>query len=210
MLQTKVDTKKWINAVQNLEKDELPRTIAATLTETAAFSRLAAQDTIDDKFTLRNRFTKSRVRYNRAKPSTRLQNIESEIGHTEMYMKHQEDGGIKRAKKTTIPIGTNKSRIGGSSSKLTAKRYRMRQIGKIGGGQKNKNNGKFFFGNFKRKGIYTRIRGRLWMIHNLENQSVRINQKPWLKPSVNRVMKRKSLEERFAKNARKIIRQSRS
>lgn len=191
--------KKYIKKLKKLGKNQLPEVIRKTMDATAFDVRKESIKQINNLFTTRNKFTEKSMRVRMSKKTRNIDQIQSEIGSSQHYMKTQEDGGTIQAKRNRIPIPTRRSRVGGNDRKPIAARFRMNRLGNMGGGNK------FFKAKFNRVGIFYRKGKQLIMVRSLEHSSVHIKRSPWLKNSIDRQAQERQLNRRFVFFAKRLI-----
>ena len=195
------DVKKYLKKLQRMRVSSIPQTTRATINDMAFFARKQMQEEIENKFTLRNKYVKNRVVVNKAF-QRKIQDMESEAGHTEKFMKLQAEGGIIRARKKRHPIPTDRARIGSNKSKVIRRALMLSRLGNLSGNTKIS----LFKPKGKKLGVYKILKTKIVMLHDLSKKSVTINKKDWFTPAVNRTSRQSLINSFFIKNARRLLR----
>lgn len=199
------DIKKMEKRLQRMSASAIPFATKATLNSMAFGARKEAQNIIQQRMTLRNKFTVSSVRVDQAR-GTSIPAQKSVVGSIAPYMDEQEFGGTKNrksGKSVGIPTGFSAGQRGARPrTRLPRAAYKMATIqlrrgGRRGANAKQRNAiaiatslGSFAFLDLgRRKGIFKiDKKGNPTMVHDLSRKSVRIPQLKWMKPAVDHVV----------------------
>jgi len=177
----------------------IPHATRNSLNESAFLGRFTWQGAIRTKLITRNRFTERRIGVNKAR-GTNLPTMEAVLGHTERYMRTQEDGGIDRG---AVPMPAASGEKTKPRLRLVRRANAMKAISLAMRGRKGskrqrnaasiriarKAGRKFVFLHTERtKGIF-RMRGgkrkvKFDMIWNLKTKSRFIKPTPTLEPTI--------------------------
>lgn len=188
-----VTPEKMVKILAKMRKKDLPNAVKATLNDTAFGVRQKIQKDLPSNFTIRNRFTERSIRVNKV-VGNNIKTMFSEVGSVQEYMKTQEDGGVVRSRTSTLPIPTREARIGKSSKKMVARRFKLDRLGKG-----------IFFGKFGKKGIFIQKKRGIRMLYSLDQAQVFIKPSKWLAPAVARRASESELSRRFVFQAKKIL-----
>lgn len=187
-------------------------TFAETETiNTAAFeAQRFARETLGDKMTLRNTWSRKSIRVNKGTMRT----LEASVGSTEEYLAKQEKGGTTNAKGSTgVPIATTvasgegqgtgprkklvrrPNRVGNITLSARAKAGGRKQRNAITISQARRKGQKFVFLELqKRKGIFKLTGGkrklRVQMVQDLSHRTIVTPRNPWLMPAAHRARNR--------------------
>ena len=201
------ELKEMERRLTEVRRKAIPFATRKTLDDMAFFARTEAQKIITDKMVLRNRFTISSIRVDRAKGSN-ISTQRSVIGSIASYMDEQEYGGRKRGRGGAVAIPTAASAgQAGRRTRLPRAAFKMGAIALRNGGRRRGANrkqqnaiaiatskGGFAFldlGN--RKGIFKiDKKGNPRMMHDLTRRSVTIPATKTILPASN-----KALDKRF-------------
>lgn len=198
----------------NIRQRSIPYAQRQTLNDTAFHARRVAVNQINDRFTLRNKWSERSLGVNRAS-GLDPRSMQAAMGSTLDYMRDQEFGGANRSPiPTTAASGEPESartrrrpvrRANRVSNLQVARRVRSRNPKQqvIASVQDSIRHGRRPFildGPSPQRGIYTvrggrlgRRRGwpsgaRLIMLQSLTRQPVRYRARPWLQPSASLAM----------------------
>lgn len=175
-----------------------------TTVNSAAFrARDIAKDTLKHEFTLRNTFTSRSIQVNQTRVLVVSQQAAA-VGSTAGYMETQEFGGTKHPTHGKhVPIATaasagqegseKRTRLPLPQNKLRAIKLASRSIKGVSRVARNiiaiREAKKFVYLDLgRRRGIFRVRNGKIRMIHDLTHPTVKIQPKPWLNPSVQKVI----------------------
>lgn len=202
------DIKKLEKRLKLINERALPFATKETINGMAFGAQKLARQDIQQRMTLRNKFTMSSVLVDQA----RGPNIPSQfarMGSIADYMDEQEFGGTKSRKSgrsVGIPTSFSAGQRGAKPrTRLPRKAYQMAQImlrkgGKRGANSKQQNaiNIASSLGGFtyldlgRRKGIFKiDKKGNPTMVHDLTRASVRIPALKWMKPAVDTIVSKR-------------------
>lgn len=190
--------KRTIKTLRKLRTSAVPLTVRNTLKSLAFKTQDQAIKNIKEKFTLRTKFTahKKQVWVNMP-TQRRLQDMRAEVGHTQDYMRIQEEGGTIKANKTYKPIPTKAARIGKSIGKRVRDKFQMRNID-LGSG--------YFFGNPQgKRGIFQKLKTKIVMLYDMQFTQVNIKKRTWLESARNTTATPQAVARIFLSQARKTI-----
>lgn len=127
----KADTrelKRFQKDLIQLNRKGIPYAVKNSLNSLAFDARSEWQEGLRREFTLRNKFTESSIRVEKAR-GLDMRSMESRVGSIAPYMENQEEGGERRkGGKYGPPIPTNDARTGKSPKKLVARPNKMSRI----------------------------------------------------------------------------------
>lgn len=211
-----VDTKgikRFEKDLRKLNRKGFPYAVKATLDSVAFDARKQWQGEIQERFTLRNRYTVSSIRVEKAK-GRNVSSMHSTVGSVADYMEHQEERGeTRRGGKYGPPVPTLDARSGKSEKRPVARPNKLsriqlgarglskfstkRQKIAVAASMAARSGSKYVMlpiagseGIYKLSGSARRPRMR--MIWSMSNASVRIPPQPTMKPAVQQSMKRTS------------------
>lgn len=193
------DLKRMEDNLKRIRSTALPYATRQTLNDMAFFARKEAQSSIQSSMTLRNKFTVSSVRVDRARGSN-ISTQNAVTGSIAPYMDEQEFGGVKNRKRgRTVAIPTPASAgQSGRRTRLPRAAYKLGAIALRSGGIRRAANRKrrnaiaiaTSLGGFayldlgRRKGIFRIAKdGKPTMLHDLTRSQVRIPVNKWLLPA---------------------------
>lgn len=181
--------------------------VKETLNEQARRTDRFAREEIQNRMTLRNRWTLNSIRVTPAKGSPRqFDTLRSEVGSIQPYLETQEMGGVRRSTKGGAdPVPTGEATGEGAKTRLRRKlpvgRFKLRKIklkSRVGSSRKQRNaiavkravaDGTriVYLHSARTKGIF-RVRGgkknpRLVMLYDLSERLHRIPKNAWLAPA---------------------------
>ena len=203
MINAKIDQKSVIRTMKTLSKisKTAPGKVARfTVNDLAFKGREGMQNQIDKQFIQRNKFTRNRVFVNKARGNN-PQTIIAEVGHTEQYMKDQNDGAVIPANRKTHAIPTKVARISSSEKRLVRRAFNLRSIGSISG------NEKFFIGKTKKGvvAIFQRLKTKVKMLYNISKTSITIKRTGWMGKGVKVARAPNLANMLYMKNAKKYM-----
>lgn len=193
------DLKRLERRLQSLNSKGLPFATRETLNKMAFHARKESQQLITTRMVLRNRFTVSSVRVDRARGSN-IGSQQSVTGSIASYMDEQEFGGVKRPRSgmgVTIPTPASagqsgtRTRLPRAALKMGAIAIRSGQVRRAAN-QRQRNaitiatsKGGFAYLDLgRRKGIFKIAKdGTPRMLYDLTRRSVQIPALKWLWPS---------------------------
>ena len=195
---------------------------ALSLNQAAFQASKNAKEIVSSKFTLRNNFTESSIRYTKCARATSIADLKSEVGILERagYMVRQEEGGRKTSPSgSALVIPTTYARRNNPKNKLPASMYyaKIKErlvkmpsghgsksansvarafVAKNTGGFVRYNDGIFKVTSFKAKGGTVSFKKKL--VLNLKHSSTYTPPTPWLTPAAEQAAK--NLQVYFNKN----------
>ena len=211
-------------ACKDAQKSML-KAAALSLNQAAFQASQNAKEIVNNKFTLRNNFTASSIRYTKCARATSIADLKSETGILERagYMARQEEGGNKSSssgKELVIP--TTYARRNNPKNKLPASMYYAKikeRLVKLPEGHGQKGNGVarafvahkiggfvryndsiFKVTSFKAKNGAVSFRKKL--VLNLKHKTTYTPSTPWLTPAADQAAK--NLQVYFNKNMNNI------
>lgn len=202
------DVKNLEKRLRRINERAIPFATRSTINEMAFGSQKLARQDIQQRMTLRNKYTVSSVRVDQARGLSIPSQV-ARMGSIADYMDEQEFGGTKRRKSgrsVGIPTSFSAGQRGARPrTRLPRKAYQMAQImlrkgGKRGANPKQQNaiNIATSLGGFtyldlgRRKGIFKiDKKGRPTMVHDLSRASVRIPALKWMKPAVDSIVSKR-------------------
>lgn len=198
-----VDTRSYMMALNLIDREALPRAVAATLNAPADAIAKESRRNVEKRMTVRTKYTTNSIKQDRTARGTNFRTMHSRVGTMSPYLPIQDEGGTIRANRSRIPIPTLASRTGRSFARKVATRYRMKRLGQLGGGSPNVFMGRPRGGN-RPVGIYERYgkNRRLRMLRNLESSSVRIKPTRWFADPLRKYGTRQYMGAQFKKHAR--------
>ncbi len=204
------EVKRMERRLAALRHSAIPFATRDTINKMAFDSQKKARNEITDKMVLRNKFTISSVRVDRA-TGTNIAAQKAIMGSTADYMDEQEFGGRKkRATGKSVGIPTSFSaglgRGARPRTKLPRAMYKMSSIAlRSVGARRGKNakqrnaisiamskGGYTFLDLGRRKGIFKiDKKGNPTMLHDLTRPSVNIPARKWMKPAVDEIVNKR-------------------
>lgn len=177
-----VDTKAYTHAMRMLDREALPRTVAAALNSPAEAIARESKRNVERRLIVRTKFTTNSIRQDRTARGQNFRTMHSRVGTLSPYLPIQDEGGEVKAQRQRIPIPTLDARTGRNARRAIASRYRMDRMGAFSKGSR------FFMGRSRsgRQGIYERMANRVRMVRNLEHSSVRVPASRWWSDAVAR------------------------
>lgn len=204
-MEVKVDLSDFEDLVEDLRvmrREAIPHAMRQGLNDEAFSARKAWQTNLQNRFTLRNRFTQNSIRVEKAR-GTDLSSMESRVGTVAPYLLEQEQGAT--VAKSAIPTGvaSGEGRIPGSARKRPVRRPNLKKNirlpSPVGGPGKRgtaiaiskaRRKGQRFvlLEEGRRKGIFKLAGGktkpRLDMVYDLSRRSITKRPAPTFQPAL--------------------------
>lgn len=194
-----IDFLKYKKILSKMAADVLPRVIAESVNVVASFAHAASMKNVRTRFVNRNAYTERSLRFYKAKPRAKINQINAVSGSISDYMDEQDSGGYRYPKSgSKAPIATLAARVSGQSSKVVRKVNRSGQLAQ-----------NQFVGTPKGKldrphGVYQRTKKNkyLVMIRNISKAKIKIEGKHWHKDAVDSRYRPEVLTAEFVRQAK--------
>lgn len=208
-MRAEVETAGFAYAMRVLGREVLPEVVAETLNETADAVTKRSLRYLNQRLTVRTKYTTNSLKRAGAKPYYALNKARgrsvdrmySRAGSISPYLGIQDSGGEITAPNSRIPIPTLAARTGKRYEKSIAGRYNLGRMGDLA------RDGRFFLGTPKGDqgplGIYERYAGnkKIRMLRNLESDKVTVPASRWHSDAADELGSRRMIQARFRRNA---------
>lgn len=198
---------KLQRSLQVFRERAYPFATKATINRAAFETQRVGRATLEQRFTLRNKFTVQSVRVNTARGLVVSQQ-EAVVGSTQDYLRVQEFGGVKVGKgasKLSIPTGFSAGQRGQKPRTRMPRRPNAMKNIKLRGSRgatnaakvheaKRSGNKYIFMDLGRRKGLFkvtgSKKKPKVNMVQDLTRRSVQLTAHPWLGPASRLISRR--------------------